>query len=124
DFQSHTVFHPILPSCTPERARREIVESKEILERQYGLKIYALAYPNGDHSDRDVELLRVAGYSCGLTMIAGFNDWKTDPFRLRRFAVSDDAGLNELIVKSSGLWGIAKAFCRTSVADLAKRRIR
>jgi poly-beta-1,6-N-acetyl-D-glucosamine N-deacetylase len=121
DFQSHTVFHPILPTCTLERAQREIVDSKETLEKQYGLKIYALAYPNGDYSDQDVELLRAAGYSCGLTMTAGFNDWTTDPLRLRRFALPDDAGLNELIVKASGLWGVAKSLYRTRLVCPAAR---
>ena len=110
DFQSHTVFHPILPACSVERARREIVESKETLEREHGLKIYALAYPNGDYSDREIELLRSAGYTCGLTLDAGFNDSRTDPFRLRRVALPDDAGVNEVIVKTSGLWALVKAF--------------
>jgi peptidoglycan/xylan/chitin deacetylase (PgdA/CDA1 family) len=110
DFQSHTVFHPILPACSIERARWEIVGSKEALESEHGLKIYALAYPNGDYSDREVELLQNAGYTCGLTLDAGFNDSQTDPFRLRRVALPDDAGLNEVIVKTSGLWTFLKAF--------------
>ena len=110
DFQSHTVFHPILPACSIERARWEVVESKEALEREYGLKIYALAYPNGDYSDREVGLLQDAGYTCGLTSDAGFNDSATDPFRLRRVTLLDDAGVNEVIVKTSGLWALLKAF--------------
>ena len=117
DFQSHTIFHPILPACSVERARREIVESKETLEREHGLKIYALAYPNGDYSDREIGLLRSAGYTCGLTLDAGFNDSRTDPFRLRRVALPDDAGVNEVIVRTSGLWALVKAFgwkCRKS----------
>ena len=110
DFQSHTVFHPILPACSTERARWEVVESKEALEREHGLKIYALAYPNGDYSDREIGLLQNAGYTCGLTSDAGFNDSETDPFRLRRVALPDDAGVNEVIVKTSGLWTFLKAF--------------
>jgi peptidoglycan/xylan/chitin deacetylase (PgdA/CDA1 family) len=110
DFQSHTVFHPILPACSDERARREIIESKEALETEYGLKVYALAYPNGDYSDREVELVRQSGYSCGVTLDAGSNDSKTDLFRLRRVALPDDAGINEVIVKTSGLWAVLKAF--------------
>lgn len=110
DFQSHTVFHPILPACSDERARREIIESKEALEKEYGLNVYALAYPNGDYSGREVELLREGGYSCGLTLDAGSNDSKTDLFCLRRVVLPDDAGINEVIVKASGLWAILKAF--------------
>ena len=110
DFQSHTVFHPILPACSSERARWEVIESKESLEREYGLEIYALAYPNGDYSDREIELLENAGYTCGLTLDAGFNDSETDLFCLRRVALPDDAGVNEVIVKTSGLWTFLKAF--------------
>jgi peptidoglycan/xylan/chitin deacetylase (PgdA/CDA1 family) len=109
DFQSHTVFHPILPACSIERARWEVVESKKALEREHGLKIYALAYPNGDYSDREIDLLRTAGYTCGLTADAGFNDFATDPFRLRRVTLPDHAGVNEVIVKTSGLWMFLKA---------------
>jgi hypothetical protein len=35
----------------------------------------------------------------------------------------DDAGLNELIVKASGLWGLAKVVYRTRFADLSKSEI-
>ena len=110
DFQSHTVFHPILPACSIERARSEIVASKAALESEHGLKIYALAYPNGDYSDREIGLLQKAGYVCGLTMDAGVNDSHTDRFRLRRVALPDDAGIDEVIVKASGLWRLLKAF--------------
>ena len=69
-----------------------------------------LAYPNGDYSDREVRLLEEAAYVCGVTMDAGVNDAHTDPFRLRRVALPDDAGINEVIVKASGLWALLKAF--------------
>ena len=110
DFQSHTVFHPILPACTNERVHTEIIESKVALEKEHGLSIYALAYPNGDYSDREVEILKQAGYSCGLTLDDGFNDSATDLYRLRRVALPDDAGVNEVLVKTSGLWSFLKGF--------------
>ena len=115
DFQSHTIFHPILPACTGERAAREIAESKEVLENRYGLRICALAYPNGDYSDRETRLLRESGYTCGLTLDPGFNDLETDLFRLRRVALPDDAGVNELLVKASGLWELLKGTRRLSL---------
>ena len=108
DFQSHTVFHPILPSCKAVKARWEIGESKAALERELGRPVYALAYPNGDYSDREISLLRDEGYTCGLTSDAGFNDRETDVFRLRRMTIPDDAGVSELIVKTSGLWALLK----------------
>jgi peptidoglycan/xylan/chitin deacetylase (PgdA/CDA1 family) len=113
DFQSHTISHPILPRCTTDKAATEIVESRSDLERRYGLDIFALAYPNGDYSDRDVRLVRQAGYTCALTADPGFNTASTDLFRLRRIAVDDDDGVDELLVKASGLWGVLSGLVRT-----------
>ena len=104
DFQSHTLFHPCLPKCNNIEARIEIFASKEILENDYSLQIYAMAYPNGDYSDRDIELCREAGYTCGVTVDYGFNSIKTDLFRLRRLSVNDTDNMDELIVKTSGAW--------------------
>ncbi|MGM0771766.1 MAG: polysaccharide deacetylase family protein [Halobacteriota archaeon] len=104
DFQSHTVFHPILPNCTEEEAYMEISQSKKDLEEKYGLKIYALSYPNGDYSERDISIAEKEGYTCGITVDAGFNSQETDLFRLKRFSIRDGADINELLVKASGLW--------------------
>jgi len=112
DFQSHGVFHPILPACSGERARSEVFESKKTLEQRCGLKICALAYPNGDYSDREISLLRSADYTCGLTLDPGFNDSATDSFCLRRIPLPDDAGISELIVKASGLWSSLQSLWR------------
>lgn len=104
DFQSHTEFHPILPNCTDEEAYEEISQSKKDLEDKYGFKIYALSYPNGDYSDRDIALAKKAGYTCGITIEPGFNSQDTDLFRLKRASIRDGADINELLVKASGLW--------------------
>lgn len=106
DFQSHTRFHPILPRCSDERAVSEIAGSKAELEYKLAKPIYAFAFPNGDYTGRDVDLVRRAGYECALTVDAGYNSRSTDCFRLRRIAIADNAGNDELVVKASGLWGL------------------
>jgi peptidoglycan/xylan/chitin deacetylase (PgdA/CDA1 family) len=108
DFQSHTNTHPCLPQCPEVVSREEIVQSKQILEKEFGLNIYALAYPNGDYSKRDIALAKDAGYQCALTVDFGFNSKKTDPFRLKRICVNDATDLNELVVKASGAWDFFK----------------
>lgn len=108
DFQSHTVTHPILPMCIDAKARDEIVRSRGDLMTRYELDVYALAFPNGDYSPRDVELAREAGYRCALTLDRGFNSSGTDPFHLRRISIDDTDGIDELIVKASGVWGLVK----------------
>lgn len=106
DFQSHTRLHPILPQCSRERAIEEIASAKRELGARFGLGIYAIAYPNGDYCPRDIEIVKDAGYECALTLDAGFNTRKTNPFRLKRIAMYDDADRNEVVVKASGLWGL------------------
>jgi peptidoglycan/xylan/chitin deacetylase (PgdA/CDA1 family) len=108
DFQCHTRLHPILPRCSAERAREEIEMAKAELELRLGRSVYALAYPNGDYSDRDIAFAREAGYDCALTTDAGFNTAETDLFRLKRIPMFDNADINELIVKTSGLWEFIK----------------
>ena len=108
DFQAHTITHPILPACSDEKAEREIRDCKAELERDYGFNIQALAFPNGDYTEREINLARNAGYSCALTLDCGFNDQNTDPFRLRRVPLPDQATVSELLVKASGLWGFLR----------------
>lgn len=108
NMQSHTLFHPILPNCRYDVAKSEITLSKKILETDFDLNINAIAYPNGDYSDRDIEMTKNAGYKCGITVDYGFNTITSDPFKLKRISVNDTADLNELIVKASGVWAFIK----------------
>lgn len=108
NFQSHTSFHPILPQCDDTTAEKEIKESKQQLEKTFGLTINALSYPNGDYSERDIRLAQEAGYKCGITVDSGYNDMKTDLFRLKRFSVNDAKNKTELMVKASGCYALLK----------------
>lgn len=104
DFQSHTVTHPCLNRCKDDESWRQIVDSKTALESKYSSSVYALAYPNGDYTEREVSFAREAGYQCGLTVKPGYNSAHTDIFKLKRIGVTDTATLDELIVKASGVW--------------------
>lgn len=108
NLQSHTMYHPILPKCDYDEAKKEIFDSKAFLENEYGLKINSIAYPNGDYSERDIELVKAAGYECAITVDPGYNTLTSDLFRLKRLSSNDTSDLNELIVKSSGVWTFFK----------------
>jgi poly-beta-1,6-N-acetyl-D-glucosamine N-deacetylase len=112
DFQSHTVYHPLLPRCSESRAAEEISDSKTELESKFGLSIYALAYPNGDYTAREIAAAEAGGYTCALTLDHGFNSRNTPPFQLKRICINDDATIDELLVKASGLWGFLKNMIR------------
>ena len=112
NFQSHTLFHPILTQCNYEDAKKEIIDSKILLENEYDLKINAISYPNGDYTNREIEIARAGGYACGVTVDYGFNSIRTDVYKLKRISVKDTFNLDELIVKSSGVWGFLKLFSK------------
>lgn len=112
NFQSHTLFHPILTQCNYEDAKKEIIDSKKLLENEYDLKITAISYPNGDYTKREIEIAKEGGYRCGITVDYGFNSNKTDAYKLKRISIKDTCNLDELIVKSSGVWGFLKLFSK------------
>lgn len=113
DFQSHTLFHPILPKCTDEEAYKEIALSRKTLKEQYNFETDVLSYPNGDYGEREILFAKKAGYRYGITLDAGYNDSKTDPFRLKRFSIRDDSDIDELLVKASGLWWYLRRWQRS-----------
>jgi peptidoglycan/xylan/chitin deacetylase (PgdA/CDA1 family) len=104
DFQPHTRFHPILPRCDAERARHEIATSRADLEGR-GYSVYCFAYPDGDFTPREEALVKEAGFPTALTVELGTNDARTDPYRMKRISINDDAGVSEAVVKASGVWG-------------------
>jgi peptidoglycan/xylan/chitin deacetylase (PgdA/CDA1 family) len=121
DFQAHTVYHPLLPQCSSARAAVEISDSKTGLEKKFGLSIYALAYPNGDYTAREIAATEASGYRCALTLDPGFNSRTTPAFQMKRICISDDASIDELLVKASGLWGFLKSLVRRRPAMPASR---
>lgn len=108
NFQSHTVFHPVLPRCSESGSLTEISASKAELESKFGLSINALAYPNGDYTLREIEAAHASGYQCALSLDPGFNSRETPAFQLRRICINDDAGVAELLVKASGVWSFLR----------------
>lgn len=104
DFQSHTQSHPVLTKCTDEEVIDEVAGSKKVLKEKFGLDIYALAYPNGSFGDREMKILKEQGYLCGLGLNYGLNTILSNPFSLSRIPLNDNAGINEIVVKSSGLY--------------------
>ena len=108
DFQSHTKFHPVLTRCSAEKTVDEIDGSKKELEEKFRLSINGFAYPNGNYDDHIVKIVKQSGYTYALTTNAGYNSLKTDLFMLRRFSVNDSENIDEIVVKTSGAWGMMK----------------
>ena len=93
DFQPHTQFHPILPHCTETECRQEILGSKTDLEALLGIECSHFSYPNGDYTEREIEILKTAGFRSARTTDIGWNTLKTAPYQLKTIPIADDAGL-------------------------------
>lgn len=103
DFQSHTRFHPILTCCDDLECEQEIAGSRQDIERMTGRPCAHFAYPNGNYAEREIRVLKAAGYRTARTCDVGWNDGSTDPFRLRAIDIHDDSSLAWFIAQLTGI---------------------
>ncbi|MFC1738961.1 polysaccharide deacetylase family protein [Planctomycetota bacterium] len=95
DFQVHTRFHPILTKCSQNECEEEIADAKKEVEEMIGRKCKYFPYPRGAYSDREIELVKKAKYASARTCDVGWNDAKTNPYKLKTIAVPDDASIHK-----------------------------
>jgi peptidoglycan/xylan/chitin deacetylase (PgdA/CDA1 family) len=89
---AHTVTHPVLSTLPPAGQRREMIESKETLERITGAPVTALAYPFGTRHDYTKETVQIAeevGYAAACANVRGLAGLASSPFELPRVLVRD-----------------------------------
>lgn len=67
--ESHTQTHRKLPMLSDDEIRRELVNSKAILEEKLGKQVTAIAYPQGRYESRVGQAARAAGYCIGFTTV-------------------------------------------------------
>jgi peptidoglycan/xylan/chitin deacetylase (PgdA/CDA1 family) len=107
DFGAHTRFHPFLTRCDDDEAASEISGSHREVEELTGVRCQHFAFPNGAFGDREVSLVRKAGFASSRTTELGWNDVRSDRYRLKVIGVPDDASVNALAVQL----GIASIPC-------------
>ena len=71
---SHTRTHPALPQVPDEAAWQEIAGSKLDIEEKIGERVASFAYPAGLYGERELKMVRDAGYETGLTSRPGVNE--------------------------------------------------
>lgn len=88
---SHTMHHVDLGKVSGADADRELVCSRQRLERELGTEIRLFSYPYGQRhqmTDANRQLVRAAGYRCCLSAYGGLVSLPADPFHLERTSVT------------------------------------
>ena len=82
---SHSRTHAIMTKVTPKQLQEEVQCSQEDLQREIGACLPIFCYPNGNHNDTVVSVLREQGIRLAFTTLSGPNKLgSVDPLRLRR----------------------------------------
>lgn len=77
---SHTLNHANLPNLNDEEKNRQILHSKEQIEKIFGIQCTSFAYPFGFFNEKCVSLVKDANYQIATTVV---NDvYKKDKYSL------------------------------------------
>jgi peptidoglycan/xylan/chitin deacetylase (PgdA/CDA1 family) len=110
---AHTRTHPALPKLSDDAAWTEIAGSKREVEEQTGERARAFAYPAGVYGEREVRMVREAGYRVGVTTLPGLVGPDHPPETLPRSFIDREDNLNMFEAKLTGLldapWGMQNA---------------
>lgn len=111
DIQSHTRFHPVLTTCADDHCHEEIARSRLEIEELLGRPCVHFCFPNGDYSERELAMVKAAGYRSARTIRTGFTGPRSDPFQLKILGVDDYASVDQLAADLAGL-GFLEGFIR------------
>lgn len=71
EFGSHGLAHQIMTVLPTDEARRELAQSKKIIEQQLGRPVTSFAYPNGNFSEEVILLVKESRYDDALAIHVG-----------------------------------------------------
>ena len=92
--QSHTVTHPFLSDLSAEQLDKELLESKQTLERITGKAPFVLCYPTGKYSELSLQKTK-EHYNFGLLMNGGmYTTGVQGAYMIPRFYISRNTDIN------------------------------
>jgi peptidoglycan/xylan/chitin deacetylase (PgdA/CDA1 family) len=100
EIAAHTLNHVNLAGLNIDEKKKEINESKLIIEQQYGVVCNSFAYPFGFYDNEDWKIVEESGYTNATTVNPGIEDInKVNKFLLKRIMISGRQGLFSFILK-------------------------
>jgi len=102
DFGSHTLTHPHLTKISLKEARKEIIESREILEDKIGEKVVSFCYPYGEYNSQIIEIVKEAGY-LGAVVTPPSGRCENSIYTVRRAGIYSADTILSFRIKTSGM---------------------
>jgi peptidoglycan/xylan/chitin deacetylase (PgdA/CDA1 family) len=99
---AHSHSHPQLDLLPLSQAKKEITQSKHILEEHLGETILSFAYPYGYHTSAVKQLVSEAGYTSACAVKNALSTQASDPFALPRVLVGPDADMDSFAALLDG----------------------
>ena len=110
DIESHSVTHPYIEDLTPDRFKREVIESKKAIEAITGKPVYTFCFPYGGFRDYVRDILRDAGYKAAFVTMPRDNSIALDPYRMKRIKIAPGPlNMLDFRLKASGYYMWFKA---------------
>jgi len=85
---SHGFYHNNLASISLANAKKELIDSKEFLEKITEKEIYIIAYPDGSYSKDVTKIAREVGYKKQLLVAYNNPQEKDIPDLVERFTIN------------------------------------
>ena len=98
-YGAHTLTHAHLLNLSEKEIKKEILNSKIILEEKLYCEVNFFAYPYGAYSERIRRLVAESGYLGAFSLHRGINTSKTDRFGLRRMMIKGSDSMSQFIYK-------------------------
>lgn len=89
EYGSHTHTHYNLEFLPDDECRKELEESKKIIEEVTGKKVVSLAFPDGSYSKKTLEIAFNSGYKNLVAVDYKFNEDNMQKGLLSRFTISN-----------------------------------
>ncbi len=86
-----------------ERIRKDLTQSKKIIESQLQKEVVTITYPYGATNEDVINIAKETGYKLGITVQIGTNNSESSPFKLKRLNVINQYDGGTLLNKIEGL---------------------
>lgn len=103
ELEAHSITHPNLTKVSLSRAKDEIVQSKEYLEKALGKEVKYFCYPEGSFNPDLMEVVREAGYRMAFRTSLKLKSYPETPYSITRIKISPKYNLFVVWFYISGL---------------------